>query len=88
MANIKSAQRRMRIETKAKLRNRMVKSELKTLAKKFYEAIDAGNKEAASALSREYTGALDTAALKGTIHRNTSNRKKAQIAKALGTLSA
>ena len=78
----------MRVESKAKLRNRVVKSELKTLAKKFGDAINAGDKEAATVLYKEYTGALDKAALKGTIHKNSSNRKKAQIAKALSSVSA
>ena len=87
MPNIKSAEKRMRVEAKANLRNRTVKSELKTLSKKFEEAVAAGNKEEASALFTEYTGALDKAGLKGTIHKNSVNRKKAQIAKALDTLS-
>ncbi|MFA5676381.1 MAG: 30S ribosomal protein S20 [Christensenellales bacterium] len=83
MANIKSAQRRARTEAKANLRNRAIKSEIKTLAKKFQTALDAGEKEAAEALFKEYTGALDKAAIKGTLHRNSANRKKAQISKAM-----
>ncbi len=88
MPNIKSAERRMRVEAKANLRNRMVKSELKTVAKKFKAAVDAGDKEAATALYKEYTGALDKAALKGTLHKNNADRKKAQISKAFAGLSA
>lgn len=88
MANIKSAQRRARIEAKANLRNRAIKSELKTLAKKFKVALDAGEKEAAEALFKEYTSALDKAALKGTLHKNSVNRKKAQISKAFYSIGA
>lgn len=88
MPNIKSAERRMRVETKANLRNRVVKSELKTLAKKFKTAVDAGDKETAAALYKEYTGALDKAALKGTLHKNNVSRKKAQISKAIAGISA
>lgn len=88
MPNIKSAERRMRVEAKANLRNRMVKSELKTVAKKFKAAVDAGDKDAAAALYKEYTGALDKAALKGTLHRNNVDRKKAQISKAFAGISA
>ncbi|MDD5016842.1 MAG: 30S ribosomal protein S20 [Eubacteriales bacterium] len=88
MPNIDSAKRRMRVEAKSKLKNRMVKSELKTLAKKFNDAVSTGDKDVATALYKEYTGALDKAALKGTIHKNSSNRKKAQIAKALGSVTA
>lgn len=87
MPNIQSAKKRVRVEAKANLRNRAVKSELKTMAKNFDETIASGDKEAATAAYKSYTGALDKARLKGTIHKNAINRKKAQIAKALGTLS-
>lgn len=88
MPNIKSAERRMRVEAKANLRNRMVKSELKTVAKKFKTAVDAGDKDTALALYKEYTGALDKAALKGALHPNNVNRKKAQISKAVAGITA
>lgn len=88
MPNIKSAERRARTQAKANLRNRAIKSEIKTLAKKFKAAVDAGEKEAADALFREYTGALDKAAIKGALHKNSVNRKKARISKALASLSA
>lgn len=88
MANIKSAERRVRTAAKATLRNRIVKSEIKTIAKKFKAAVEAGEKEAAAALFTEYTSALDKAASKGTFHKNTVNRKKAQISKALASISA
>lgn len=88
MPNIKSAERRVRTEAKAKIRNRNVKSELKTLSKKFYEAVAAKNKETASVSFIEYTSALDKAAVKGTIHINNSSRKKAQASKALASISA
>ena len=87
LPNIKSAERRVRVEAKANLRNRTVKSELKTLSKKFEAAVAEGNKEQAQALFKEYTGALDKAKLKGTLHRNSIDRKKAHIAKALNSLS-
>ena len=88
MPNIKSAEKRMRVEAKANLRNRMIKSELKTFAHKFEAAISAGDQAAAATICKEYTGALDRAALKGTIHKNSADRKKAQISKALAALSA
>ncbi len=88
MPNIESAKRRVRVEEKANLRNRVIKSELKTVAKKFTAAVAAGDKEAVAKLSKEYEGALDSAAIKGIVHRNSVNRKKVQIAKAVSTLSA
>lgn len=88
MPNIKSAERRVRLEAKAKVRNRDIKSELKTLARKFSEAVTAKDKEKASAAFLEYVSALDKAVLKGTIHINNCSRKKAQVSKALAGLSA
>lgn len=88
MPNIKSAERRMRMEAKANLRNRIVKSELRTMARKFKAAVEAGDKDAALALYKEYTGALDKAALKGTLHPNNVNRKKAQISKMVSIITA
>lgn len=87
MPNIQSAKKRVRTEAKATLRNRAVKSELKTMAKKFDVIIASGDKEAAIAMSKTFTGALDKARIKGTIHRNAINRKKAQISRALATIS-
>ena len=88
MPNIKSAKRRVRVEEKANLRNRIIKSELKTVAKKFSAAVSAGDKDAATALYKEYTGALDKAAIKGVLHRNSADHKKAQISRAMASLTA
>lgn len=88
LPNIKSAERRVRVEAKAKIRNRDVKSELKTIAKKFNEAVAAKNKETAHGLFIEYTSALDKAVIKGTIHINNGSRKKAQASKAFASISA
>ncbi len=87
LPNIKSAERRVRVEAKAKLRNRDIKSELKTTAKKFNEAVTAKNADTAAVLFKEYTGALDKAALKGAIHKNSCDRKKAQCSKAIASIS-
>ncbi len=82
MANIKSQIKRNRTNEKARLRNKAVKSSLKTAVRKFHEAADSG---AASAqeLAREATRALDKAASKGVIHaRQAANRKSAISKKA------
>ena len=83
MPNIKSAVKRARISQDRNLRNRMVKSRLKTSVKKLNVAIETGDLETAETLYRETVGMLDRAALKGTMHRNTANRKKAQLSVAL-----
>jgi len=78
--NIKSAIKRVKIEEKRNLRNRIVKSRMKTSIKTF-EAANAGDANL-QALYRNAVSMVDKAASKGVIHKNMSNRKKAQLAQA------
>lgn len=78
MANIKSAKKRALIAVKRTERNRMVKSSLRTAVRKFSESV--GTEAAGDKLSKAFK-ALDTAASKGVIHKNTANRKKSRLAK-------
>ena len=80
MANIKSQIKRNRTNEKARLRNKSVKSSLKTAVRKFREAADAGSADA-QALAREASRALDKAASKGVIHANQAANRKSAIAK-------
>lgn len=80
MANIKSAKKRIKvIETKT-LRNKMVKSKLKTLIKKFEAAVAAGDKAKASEELKVVTSELSKAAAKGILHKNTASRKISRLA--------
>ena len=88
MPNIKSAKKRVRTSAKNNLRNRAIKSSLKTIIKKFDQAVSENNGDKASALLKEANSALDKAASKGTIHKNKADRKKAQLAKSLDALKA
>ena len=81
MPNIKSAIKRVKVTEKKNLRNRMVKSAMKTQLKKF-EAAVAANEADAKVLSTTQ-GAVDKALAKGVIHKNAANRKKARLAKAM-----
>jgi len=88
MANIKSAKKRIRvIETKT-LRNKIVKSALKTTIKKFETAIAEGNAETSKAAYTNATKALDMAASKGIIHKNKAARTKSRLASKLNALNA
>lgn len=80
MPNIKSAEKRVLVGERNNLRNRIVKSEVKTAVKKFDAAV-AGKDASAGSLFVEATSAVDKAASKGVIHKNAANRKKAQLAK-------
>ncbi|MFZ5974887.1 MAG: 30S ribosomal protein S20 [Bacillota bacterium] len=88
MPNIKSAEKRVRIAQDRNLRNRMLKSQLKTSMKKLSAAIAEGDAATAETLYRSTVGILDKAVLKGAMHRNTANRKKSQLAVALNKAKA
>lgn len=82
MANIKSAKKRILVNDKKNLRNRSIKSALKTTVKKFNAAVAEGNKELAASTLPGVISAVDKAAAKGIMHKNAANRKKAELSKA------
>lgn len=84
MANTKSAKKRALVAMKRTMRNKMVKSSLRTAVRKFREAV--GSENAAALLSQAFA-ALDKAATKGVIHKNTAARKKARLAKKLAAVA-
>ncbi|WP_408605157.1 30S ribosomal protein S20 [Alkaliphilus transvaalensis] len=80
LANIKSAQKRIKVIAKKTARNRMVKSQLKTAIRRFEEAISAGNFEDAKAKLRFVEKKLHQAAAKGVIHKAKASRKVSRLA--------
>lgn len=80
MANIKSQMKRNKTNEKARLRNRAVKSALRTHARRFDEAAAAGETDKAQEFARAATRALDKAASKGVIHQNQAANRKSVIA--------
>ncbi|MFD0855307.1 30S ribosomal protein S20, partial [Actinomadura adrarensis] len=81
MANIKSQIKRNKQNEKRRLRNKAVKSELKTAIRKFREAAESGQVEQAVELQRAAARKLDKAASKGVIHKNQAANRKSAIAK-------
>ena len=88
MANIKSQIKRNRQNEKARLRNKSVKSSLKTVIRKLNEAHAAGNTETATVLLRDASRQLDKAVSKGVIHKNQAANRKSSIAKRLDSLAS
>ncbi len=87
MANIKSAKKRILvIETKT-LRNKMIKSKIKTLSKKVLAAVAAGDKELAAASFKEAAKYLAQSGAKGVYHKNTVARKISNLAKAVNSMN-
>ena len=83
MANIKSAMKRVDITAKQNLRNRVIMSSMKTAMKKLDKAIAENDQALVSETYLKAVSLVDKAALKGVIHKNNANRKKAQLAKKL-----
>ena len=76
MANIKSAKKRILVNQTKALQNQMVKSQLKTVIKKFNAAVDAGDKTQASELYKLAVKKLDQAVAHGLLHKNNAAHKK------------
>ena len=88
MANIKSQIKRIKTNEKARLRNKSVKSSLKTAVRKFREAADSGDAAAATTLMQAASRQLDKAASKGVIHANQAANRKSAMAKKTDTLTS
>lgn len=78
MANIKSQIKRNRQNETRRVRNKAVRSELKTREKAVFAAVDAG--EPADEVLRLAQKRLDSAASRGVIHKNEAARRKSRLA--------
>ena len=87
MANIKSAKKRINVIEKKTLRNKMIRSKVKTVIKKVEAAIAAGDKEAAKAALLSATSIIDKATSKGVYHKNTSSRKIGRMTVAVNKMN-
>ena len=79
MANIKSAKKRILVNQAKALQNQMVKSQLKTIIKKFNAAVESGDKAAASELYRLAVKKVDQAVAHGILHKNNAAHKKSAL---------
>jgi small subunit ribosomal protein S20 len=80
VANIKSQIKRIRTNEAARVRNKSVKSALKTSVRRFTTAADSGDKAAALAELRTASRHFDKAVSKGVIHANQAANKKSAMA--------
>lgn len=88
MANIKSQIKRNKTNEKARLRNRAVKSELKTYVRKVRTAASAGDADGAAKALKDASRKLDKAVSKGVIHKNQAANRKSGLAKLVSKVSA
>jgi small subunit ribosomal protein S20 len=87
VANIKSQIKRNLTNERRRLRNKAVKSELKTLVRRFREAANAGDVESATASLQAASKKLDKAVSKGVIHANQAANKKSAMARQHASLT-
>lgn len=81
MANIKSQKKRNRQNETQRLRNKSIKSELKTSIRKVQRAAEAG--EPTDELFKLAQRKIDAAAAKGVLHPNAAARQKSRLASSL-----
>ncbi|MCX7038889.1 MAG: 30S ribosomal protein S20 [Spirochaetes bacterium] len=86
MARNLSAEKSDRQGEKRRLRNKMIKSRAKTLAKDFVDFVDEKKKDEAKKKLVEISSFLDKAVSKGIYHRNTAARKKSRMSAQLAKL--
>ena len=87
MANIKSQKKRIRTNEAARMRNKAVKSELKTLTKHVQSAVAEGDAEKAQAAGITAV-VFDMAAAKHVIHKNQASNRKSGLAKLVNSINA
>lgn len=83
-----SAQKRMRQDEKHRIRNKGVKSALRTAAKKVVLASEKQDAETAKLALADMIKRIDTAARKGIVKKNTAARKKSRMQKLVNRLGA
>ena len=87
MANIKSQIKRNRQNEKRRLRNKSVRSEVRTRTKSALAAVASGTEDQAEAL-RLAVKRIDTAAAQGVIHKNQAANRKSRLMRRIAALSA
>ena len=87
MANIKSQVKRNRQNEVRRVRNKSVRTALKTSAKKVRAAAAGADETTARGLLLGATRELDKAAAKGVIHKRTAARRKSRLARSVASAS-
>lgn len=87
MANIKSAKKRILVNSKKAARNKAIRSKVKTSIKKVDSAIAAKDQAAAAEALKAAIGEISKATTKGVYHKNTSSRKISRLTKAVNRMA-
>ena len=87
LANIKSAKKRVLIAEVRAIRNKAIKSRVKSYVKKVDAAVTAGDKVVAQAILIEAISEISKATSKGIFHKNTAARKMSRLTKAVNEMA-
>lgn len=79
MPNVKSAEKRVRTNQKRMIRNRAVRSELRTAIRRVNEAIQAGEMDQAQVKTHLAVSVIGQTARKGVIHKNKAARLQSRL---------
>ncbi len=86
MPTTKSAMKAVRQSLRRRTRNLVTKDKFKSAVKEVKKLIAAGKKTEAIEAMKKAMSALDKAAKKNVIHKNTASRKKSRLAKSIAKL--
>jgi small subunit ribosomal protein S20 len=81
MPNIKQQKKRVRTAAEDRLENVRYRSTVKTLTRRLRDAVADGDSETIAGAHVRLVRAIDKAAARGALHRNTAARRKSQAAK-------
>lgn len=87
MANHKSALKRIRQTKKRTIRNRYIRSTMRTHIKRVRTAIDEGDKAAAQTALADAVRNIDKAATKGVIHKRQASRRVSRLTVAVNKMA-
>jgi small subunit ribosomal protein S20 len=81
MPNIRQQEKRVRQASRQRIENLRWRSTAKTLMRRLRDAAEKGDASSVTATHRELVSWLDKAASRGSLHKNTAARRKAQAAR-------
>jgi small subunit ribosomal protein S20 len=88
LANTKSALKAMRVAEKRRVRNRGLRSRMRTFVKRAQIAVSGGAGEETVEAVQQAISVIDRSASKGIIHPNQAARRKSRLMKKLNHLQA
>ena len=86
LPNIKSAKKRVKVTAAKTMQNKMFRTQLKTVMKKYESAVEAGDTALAQETYKAAVKKIDMAVTRGILHKNTAAHKKSQFTKKLNAM--